>query len=29
MNFFKSAWYSVCINLVDALIHYLARKGVI
>lgn len=29
MNFLKSAWFSVCINLLDALIHYLDRKGVI
>ena len=29
MNVFKSAWFSLCINLLDALIHYLDRKGVI
>lgn len=29
MNFLKSAWFSVCINLLDALIHYLDRNGVI
>ena len=29
MNFLKSAWFSVCVNLLDALIHYLDRKGVI
>lgn len=28
-NFLKSAWFSACINLLDALIHYLDRKGVI
>lgn len=29
MSFLKSAWFSVCVNLLDALIHYLDRKGVI
>lgn len=29
MKFFKSAWFNVCVNLLDALIHYLDRKGVI
>lgn len=29
MNFLKSTWFSVCVNLVDALIHYLDKKGVI
>lgn len=29
MSFLKSAWFSFCINMLDALIHYLDRKGVI
>lgn len=29
MSFLKSAWFTVCINMLDALIHYLDRKGVI
>ena len=29
MNFLKSAWFTVCINMLDALIHYLDKKGVI
>lgn len=29
MNFFKSSWFTFCINLFDALMHYLDRKGVI
>lgn len=29
MNFLKSAWFSVCVNMLDAFLHYLDRKGVI
>lgn len=29
MSFLKSAWFTVCVNMLDALIHYLDRKGVI
>lgn len=29
MSFLKSAWFNVCINLLDVLIHYLDKKGVI
>ena len=29
MNFLKSTWFTVCINLIDALIHYLEKRGVI
>lgn len=29
MSFLKSTWFTVCVNLLDALIHYLNKKGVI
>lgn len=29
MSFLKSTWFTFCINILDALIHYLDKKGVI
>lgn len=29
LSFLKSTWFTFCINILDALFHYLDKKGVI